>query len=488
MRLTHLMKGLEYESKGNLELLDAELSELVFDSRKAKAGTVFLALKGTNADGHDYIDKAISQGAEIVVCERIDNFVPSVLYIQVGNSHHALGIMACNFYDNPSKQLKLVGVTGTNGKTTVATLLYKLFRAMNQHVGLISTVENRIDDKVLESTHTTPDPVSLNKLIAEMRDSGCDYVFMEVSSHAVDQDRIAGLDFDGAIFTNISHDHLDYHGTFQNYIYAKKKFFDQLPSHAFALVNYDDKRGMVMLQNTEAKKYGFSLKSLSDFKAKILENSIDGLLLEIDGRELHSRLVGDFNAYNLLSVYAVALLLGEEKDEVLKLISNLSAAEGRFDYLRNETNDISAIVDYAHTPDALEKVLLTLQKMCGNGRIITVVGCGGDRDKSKRPLMAKIASNYSDIALLTSDNPRSESPEVILAEMESGIQAHAKSKVLIIADRRQAIKAACRLAQRGDIVLVAGKGHEKYQEINGMKNPFDDKEELLMALEITNQT
>jgi UDP-N-acetylmuramoyl-L-alanyl-D-glutamate--2,6-diaminopimelate ligase len=485
MRLTHLLKGLEYESKGNLELLDAELSELVFDSRKAKAGTVFLALKGTNADGHDFIEKAISQGAEIVVCERIDNFVPAVLYIQVGNSHHALGIMACNFYDNPSKQLKLVGVTGTNGKTTVATLLYKLFRAMNQHVGLISTVENRIDDKVLESTHTTPDPVSLNKLIAEMRDSGCDYVFMEVSSHAVDQDRIAGLDFDGAIFTNISHDHLDYHGTFQNYIYAKKKFFDQLPSHAFALVNYDDKRGMVMLQNTEAKKYGFSLKSLSDFKAKILENNIDGLLLEIDGRELHSRLVGDFNAYNLLSVYAAALLLGEEKDEVLKLISNLSAAEGRFDYLRNETNDISAIVDYAHTPDALEKVLLTIQKIRGNGRIITVVGCGGDRDKSKRPLMAKIASNYSDIALLTSDNPRSESPEVILAEMESGIPAHAKSKVLIIADRRQAIKAACRLAQRGDIVLVAGKGHEKYQEINGVKNHFDDKEELLMALEIT---
>jgi UDP-N-acetylmuramoyl-L-alanyl-D-glutamate--2,6-diaminopimelate ligase len=485
MRLTHLLKGLEYESKGNLELLDAELSELVFDSRKAKAGTVFLALKGTNADGHDFIEKAISQGAEIVVCERIDNFVPAVLYIQFGNSHHALGIMACNFYDNPSKQLKLVGVTGTNGKTTVATLLYKLFRAMNQHVGLISTVENRIDDKVLESTHTTPDPVSLNKLIAEMRDSGCDYVFMEVSSHAVDQDRIAGLDFDGAIFTNISHDHLDYHGTFQNYIYAKKKFFDQLPSHAFALVNYDDKRGMVMLQNTEAKKYGFSLKSLSDFKAKILENNIDGLLLEIDGRELHSRLVGDFNAYNLLSVYAAALLLGEEKDEVLKLISNLSAAEGRFDYLRNETNDISAIVDYAHTPDALEKVLLTIQKIRGNGRIITVVGCGGDRDKSKRPLMAKIASNYSDIALLTSDNPRSESPEVILAEMESGIPAHAKSKVLIIADRRQAIKAACRLAQRGDIVLVAGKGHEKYQEINGVKNHFDDKEELLMALEIT---
>jgi UDP-N-acetylmuramoyl-L-alanyl-D-glutamate--2,6-diaminopimelate ligase len=485
MRLTHLLKGLEYESKGNLELLDAELSELVFDSRKAKAGTVFLALKGTNADGHDFIEKAISQGAEIVVCESIDNFVPAVLYIQVGNSHHALGIMACNFYDNPSKQLKLVGVTGTNGKTTVATLLYKLFRAMNQHVGLISTVENRIDDKVLESTHTTPDPVSLNKLIAEMRDSGCDYVFMEVSSHAVDQDRIAGLDFDGAIFTNISHDHLDYHGTFQNYIYAKKKFFDQLPSHAFALVNYDDKRGMVMLQNTEAKKYGFSLKSLSDFKAKILENNIDGLLLEIDGRELHSRLVGDFNAYNLLSVYAAALLLGEEKDEVLKLISNLSAAEGRFDYLRNETNDISAIVDYAHTPDALEKVLLTIQKIRGNGRIITVVGCGGDRDKSKRPLMAKIASNYSDIALLTSDNPRTESPEVILAEMESGIQAHAKSKVLIIADRRQAIKAACRLAQRGDIVLVAGKGHEKYQEINGVKNHFDDKEELLMALEIT---
>jgi UDP-N-acetylmuramoyl-L-alanyl-D-glutamate--2,6-diaminopimelate ligase len=485
MRLNHLLKGLEYESKGNLELLDAEISELVFDSRKAMAGTVFLALKGTNVDGHDFIDKAIAQGAEIVVSEKVNDILPGVLYIQVSNSHHALGIMACNFYDNPSKQLKLVGVTGTNGKTTVATLLFKLFRAMNQHVGLISTVENRIDDRILESTHTTPDAVSLNKLIAEMRDSGCDYVFMEVSSHAADQDRIAGLDFDGAIFTNISHDHLDYHGTFQNYIYAKKKFFDKLPSHAFALVNYDDKRGLVMLQNTAAKKYSFSLKSLSDFKAKILENSMEGLLLDIDGNELHSRLVGDFNAYNLLAVYAAALLLGEEKDEVLKLISNLSAAEGRFDYVRNETNDISGIVDYAHTPDALEKVLLTLQKMRGNGRIITVVGCGGDRDKSKRPLMAKIASNYSDLALLTSDNPRSESPEVILAEMESGIPAHAKSKVLIIADRRQAIKAACRLAQRGDIVLVAGKGHEKYQEINGVKNYFDDKEELLMALEIT---
>jgi UDP-N-acetylmuramoyl-L-alanyl-D-glutamate--2,6-diaminopimelate ligase len=486
MQLTHLLKGLEYESKGSLGLLSAEISELVFDSRKAKPGSVFLALKGVNADGHEFIEKATKEGAQIVVCEHIAVQVEGILYIVVKNSHYALGLMACNFYEHPSKELKLVGVTGTNGKTTVATLLYKLFRAMNQHVGLISTVENRIDERVLESTHTTPDAVSLNRLLADMRDAGCDYVFMEVSSHAADQDRIAGLDFDGAVFTNITHDHLDYHGTFQNYIYAKKKFFDQLPAHAFALVNSDDKRAMVMLQNTNAKKYSFSLKSMSDFKAKILENSIDGLLLEIDGKELHSRLVGDFNAYNLLAVYGTALLLGEEKEELLKYVSNLTAAEGRFDYVRNNTTEISGIVDYAHTPDALEKVLLTLQKLRENGRVITVVGCGGDRDKTKRPLMAKIACNYSEMALFTSDNPRTESAEVILAEMESGIPASAKSKVLIIPDRRQAIKAACRLAQRGDIVLVAGKGHEKYQEINGVKNPFDDKEELLQALEIRN--
>jgi UDP-N-acetylmuramoyl-L-alanyl-D-glutamate--2,6-diaminopimelate ligase len=486
MKLTHLLKGLDYESKGSIKLLDADVSELVFDSRKAKQGTVFLALKGVNADGHQFIEKAVGQGAEIIVCENISEVINGVIYILVKNSHYALGLMACNFYDNPSKQLKLVGITGTNGKTTVATLLYKLFRAMNQHVGLISTVENRIDNRVLESTHTTPDAISLNKLLAEMRDSGCDYVFMEVSSHAADQDRIAGLDFDGAVFTNITHDHLDYHGTFQNYIYAKKKFFDQLPAHAFALVNGDDKRAMVMLQNTAAKKYSFSLKSMSDFKGKILENTMDGLLLEIDGSELHSRLVGDFNAYNLLSVYGAALLLGEEKEELLKLISNLSAAEGRFDYVRNESTDITGIVDYAHTPDALEKVLLTLQKLRGNGRVITVVGCGGDRDKTKRPLMAKIACNYSEMTLFTSDNPRTEPPESILEDMESGIPANAKSKVLIIPDRRQAIKAACRLAQKGDIVLVAGKGHEKYQEIKGVKNPFDDKEELLEALEIRN--
>ena len=486
MKLTHLLKGLDYESKGSIKLLDADVSELVFDSRKAKQGTVFLALKGVNADGHQFIEKAVGQGAEIIVCENISEVIDGVIYILVKNSHYALGLMACNFYDNPSKQLKLVGITGTNGKTTVATLLYKLFRAINQHVGLISTVENRIDNRVLESTHTTPDAISLNKLLAEMRDSGCDYVFMEVSSHAADQDRIAGLDFDGAVFTNITHDHLDYHGTFQNYIYAKKKFFDQLPAHAFALVNGDDKRAMVMLQNTAAKKYSFSLKSMSDFKGKILENTMDGLLLEIDGSELHSRLVGDFNAYNLLSVYGAALLLGEEKEELLKLISNLSAAEGRFDYVRNESTDITGIVDYAHTPDALEKVLLTLQKLRGNGRVITVVGCGGDRDKTKRPLMAKIACNYSEMTLFTSDNPRTEPPESILEDKESGIPANAKSKVLIIPDRRQAIKAACRLAQKGDIVLVAGKGHEKYQEIKGVKNPFDDKEELLEALEIRN--
>lgn len=484
MQLTHLLRGLDYVGQGSLALSDTDVTELVFDSRKAKGGTVFFALKGVNADGHDYIEKAVNQGTLIIVCEKVDKAIDGVLYIVVKNSHYALGQMACNFFDHPSRQLKLVGVTGTNGKTTVATLLYKLFRSMNQHVGLISTVENKIDEQVLEATHTTPDAISINRLLAEMRDSGCDYVFMEVSSHAADQDRIAGLDFDGAVFTNITHDHLDYHGTFQNYIYAKKKFFDQLPAHAFALVNSDDKRAMVMLQNTEAHKFTYSLKSMSDFKAKILENSLDGLLLEIDGKEIHSRLVGDFNAYNILAVYGAAILLGEDKDEMLKYISNLSAAEGRFDYVRNNSSEVTGIVDYAHTPDALEKVLITLQKLRGNGRVITVVGCGGDRDKTKRPLMAKIACNYSEMTLFTSDNPRSEQADVILADMESGIPVGAKSKVLIIPDRRQAIKAACRLAQRGDIILVAGKGHEKYQEINGVKNPFDDKEELLQALEI----
>jgi UDP-N-acetylmuramoyl-L-alanyl-D-glutamate--2,6-diaminopimelate ligase len=444
-----------------------------------------VAFRGTAVDGHEYIDKAINQGSRAIVCEKVDNRNPEVLYIIVENSHYALGLMSCNFYEHPSKDLKLVGVTGTNGKTTVATILYKLFTGLGQKVGLLSTVENRIGNKVIEATHTTPDALSVNSLLATMRDEGCDYVFMEVSSHAADQDRIAGLDFDGAIFTNITHDHLDYHGTFQNYIYAKKKFFDQLPAHAFALVNIDDKRGAVMLQNTAAKCYNYALRSMADFKAKIIENTMEGLILELDNREVYSRLVGDFNAFNLLAVYGAAVLLGEERDEILTVLSNLTTAEGRFDYIRSNDSGITGIVDYAHTPDALEKVMQTLVKLReGNGKIITVVGCGGDRDRTKRPIMAKTACNYSDQVILTSDNPRTESPEAILNEMEEGVPASAKMKVLIIADRRQAIRTACRLAQKGDIILVAGKGHEKYQEIMGIKHPFDDKEVLRENLKI----
>ncbi len=485
MTLIHLLTGLKYESIGPGEILSEEISEIVFDSRKAKEGTVFVALRGTAVDGHEYIDKAINQGSRAIVCEKVDNRNPEVLYIIVENSHYALGLISCSFYEHPSKDLKLVGVTGTNGKTTVATILYKLFTGLGQKVGLLSTVENRIGNKVLEATLTTPDALSINCLLATMRDEGCDYVFMEVSSHAADQDRIAGLDFDGAIFTNITHDHLDYHGTFQNYIYAKKKFFDQLPAHAFALVNIDDKRGAVMLQNTSAKCYNYALRSLADFKARIIENTMEGLILELDNREVYSRLVGDFNAYNLLAVYGAAVLLGEERDEILTVLSNLTTAEGRFDYVRSDESGITGIVDYAHTPDALEKVLQTLEKLReGNGRIITVVGCGGDRDRTKRPIMAKMACNYSDQAILTSDNPRTESPEAILKEMEEGVPASAKMKVLIIADRRQAIRTACRLAQKGDIILVAGKGHEKYQEIMGVKYPFDDKEVLRENLKL----
>lgn len=483
MNLKQILNGIKYESLGSNKNEEQEISEIVFDSRKAKSGTIFVALRGTTVDGHDFIAKAIAEGATTIVCEQVANKEEDVHYIVVENSHYALGLMACNFYEHPSRELKLVGVTGTNGKTTVATLLYKLFLGLGQKVGLLSTVENRIGEQVLEATHTTPDALAVNRLLATMRDAGCDYVFMEVSSHAADQDRIAGLDFDGAIFTNMSHDHLDYHGTFQNYIYAKKKFFDNLSANAFAIVNTDDKRGAVMLQNCKAKGYTYALRSLADFKARIVENTMEGLILDIDGREVYSRLVGDFNAYNLLAVYAAALLLGEDKDELLTVLSNLTSAEGRFDYVRSTTAGIMGIVDYAHTPDALEKVLQTLQKLReGAGKIITVVGCGGDRDKTKRPIMAKMACNYSEQAILTSDNPRSESPEAILKEMEEGVPPSAKMSVLIIADRRQAIRTACRLAQKGDIVLVAGKGHEKYQEIQGVKHPFDDKKELQEAL------
>jgi len=397
----------------------------------------------------------------------------------VADSAAALGLITDHFYNHPSQQLQLVGVTGTNGKTTTVTLLYNLFQNLGYKCGLLSTVENKIGQRIIPSTHTTPDSVAINALLAEMVEAGCDYAFMEVSSHAVEQQRISGLHFAGGIFTNISHDHLDYHKTFDNYIKAKKGFFDKLPKTAFALTNVDDKRGEVMLQNTKAKIAKYSLQRMADYRAKILENSLLGLRLELDGADFHGRLIGEFNAYNLLAVYAAAILLKQEKSEVLQALSEVQTAEGRFDYIFNQAQQILGIVDYAHTPDALEKVLQTIRQLRKAGsKIITVVGCGGDRDKTKRPEMAKIACNLSDQAILTSDNPRTEQPEAILKDMEAGVPKEVEHKVLTIVDRKQAIKTASRIARNGDIILVAGKGHEKYQDINGVKHPFDDKEIL----------
>ncbi len=459
---------------------DIALSEIVFDSRKAGPGKVFVAVKGVQADGHQYIPQAIAAGCPAIVAEYFDKPIEqNVALVQVSNSAEALGQMASAFYGRPSQQMQLVGVTGTNGKTTTATLLYDLFTALGYKCGLLSTVENRIAGRVVTATHTTPDAIAINALLAEMVDAGCEFAFMEVSSHAVDQRRIAGLKFKVAIFTNITHDHLDYHKTFDNYIKAKKGFFDALAKDAFALVNVDDKRGMVMVQNTAAKVYRYSLRHLSEFRARILENTLQGLHLEIDREDFFGRLIGEFNAYNLLAVYGTAVLLEEDKTEVLTQLSRLQSAEGRFDYVSDAKRKVTAIVDYAHTPDALEKVLETISALKSKqARIITVVGCGGDRDKTKRPEMARMACKFSDQVVLTSDNPRSEEPEAIIKDMEAGLSAQDQPKVLSITERRSAIKTACRLAQSGDVVLVAGKGHEKYQEIKGVKHPFDDKEVL----------
>lgn len=459
---------------------DRRVENLTLDSRQAKENSLFAALKGFTTDGHQFIDKAIANGTSVILCEVLPMALkPEITYVKVADGASALGFVADHFYNHPSQKLKLVGVTGTNGKTTTVTLLYNLFQALGYKCGLLSTVENKIGQRIVSATHTTPNAIAINALLAEMVEANCDYAFMEVSSHAAEQKRIAGLQFTGAIFTNITHDHLDYHKTFDNYIKAKKSFFDILPKTAFALTNVDDKRGDVMVQNTKAKIHRYSLHKMADFRAKILENSLLGLRLELDGTDFHGRLIGEFNAYNLLAVYATAILLHQKKEEVLAALSNVGAAEGRFDYIFNPENQILGIVDYAHTPDALEKVLETiLQLRQDNAKIITVVGCGGDRDKTKRPEMAKIACNLSDQAILTSDNPRTEQPEAILKDMEAGIPAGAERKVLTIVDRKQAIKTACRMAQTGDIILVAGKGHEKYQEINGVKYPFDDKEIL----------
>jgi UDP-N-acetylmuramoyl-L-alanyl-D-glutamate--2,6-diaminopimelate ligase len=458
--------------------MTVSVTGLAFDSRKVKPGFVFIAVRGTNTDGHDFIQEAIKAGCVAVVAEQLSAANLPVSWVTVADSTTALGLIASNFYDHPSSKLKLVGVTGTNGKTTVTTLLYKLFSGLGYSSGMLSTVVNKIVDKEIPSTHTTPDPISINEFLLEMCHAGCTHCFMEVSSHAVVQGRIAGLQFAGAIFTNLTHDHLDYHGTFDNYIRAKKGFFDGLNAAAFALVNADDKRSAVMLQNCVAKKYAYSLSRMADFNAKIISNTIEGLELEVDGRQVWFRLVGDFNAYNLLSVYAAAMLLGEPHDRVLTVLSSLTGADGRFELVMPGFR-FTAIVDYAHTPDALKNVLETISGFRkSDEQIISVVGCGGDRDRSKRPLMAAIACKYSDKVVLTSDNPRSENPVAILEEMKLGILPTDQKKVLVQADRGEAIRTACMLAGTHDIVLVAGKGHEKYQEIAGVKYPFDDKDVL----------
>lgn len=456
---------------------DKYVSSVCFSSKSVVKDSLFVAVAGTSADGHNYIGDAIKQGATAIVCEKLpEKMLPDITYIKVSDSSFALGILCDNFFGHPSSKLKLVGITGTNGKTTIATLLYQTFINFGYKTGLLSTICYKVNENIFPATHTTPDPFMINKLLCDMVDAGCEYCFMEVSSHAVVQNRIAGLSFAGAVFTNITHDHLDYHKTFENYIEAKKAFFDKLPEEAFALTNIDDRNGGVMIQNTRAKKYTYGIRLMADFKSRLIENRIDGMQLNIDGVELWCKLVGLFNAYNITAIYAVAILLLQEKTQTLTLLSGLDAAEGRFESIKDDKN-IVAIIDYAHTPDALKNVLSTINQIQqGSGKVITVVGAGGDRDKTKRPEMAKIAADMSSRVILTSDNPRSENPETIINEMAAGIDISKKQKVLIIENRKEAIKTAYALASAGDIILIAGKGHEKYQDIKGIKYPFDDKQ------------
>ena len=477
---------------------DLDIEKVSFDSREVEAGTLFFAVKGSQTDGHTYIDKAVEKGAVAVVCEKMPkDMKDDVSYIKVEDSSYVLGVGVANFYGNPSKSLKLTGVTGTNGKTTIATLLYRLFTDAGYACGLLSTIENIVDHEVIPATHTTPDPIELNKLLRKMVDHHCEYAFMEVSSHAVDQHRIAGLHFAGGIFTNLTHDHLDYHKTMANYRNAKKKFFDDLPDTAFALTNLDDKNGSVMLQNTKARKRTYALKHDADYKGIVLESHFDGMMMKINDIELHTRLVGGFNASNILAIYGAATELGFNKEELLVEISKMQGANGRFDMVHSDTG-IVGIVDYAHTPDALENVLQTINGVkAESGKwkvensplstfhsplVITIVGCGGNRDTSKRPEMAAIAVKLSDRVILTSDNPRNEEPEEIIRQMKEGVKEEDRAKVLSITDRREAIRTAVALANKGDIILLAGKGHEDYQIIKGVKRHFDDKEELSNAL------
>ena len=462
------------------------INNIEFDSRKIEFNDVFVAIKGVLSDGHNYIEKASDLGALVIICEKIpDKIINGITYVEVDNSNLALSVLAANYYGNPSDDIQLIGVTGTNGKTTVATLLYKLFKKAGFKVGLLSTVKILIDDKEYKTTHTTPDSLTINRHLKEMVDEGIEFCFMEVSSHGIDQMRTRNLNFKGGVFTNLSHDHLDYHKDFAAYRDVKKMFFDQLPKNAFALTNSDDKNGKYMLQNTKAKKYTYALKSIADYKSQVLENQFNGLLLKINGQELWVKLIGNFNAYNLLAIYAVADLLGLENLEILQLMSELESVDGRFQYVVSK-NNITAIVDYAHTPDALKNILETINAIRSkNENLITIVGCGGDRDVAKRPKMGNIAASLSSKVIFTSDNPRSENPATIIESMEKGVSGENFNKTLSIADRKQAIKTACQLAKNGDIILIAGKGHETYQEIKGKRIDFDDYKiinELLIAL------
>lgn len=473
--LKDILNGIELlESRGDLSLV---IRSIQFDSRKVEAGDLFVAVKGSHVDGHQYIAKAIELGAVAVVCEDVPQGIPkAIVLVRIADSQIAFGKMAASFYGNPSADLKVVGVTGTNGKTTIATLLYNTFTLLGYKVGLISTIKYYVGKDEFHATHTTPDALQIQELMARMVKAGCEYCFMEVSSHAIDQDRISGIQFDGGIFTNLSHDHLDYHKTFAEYLKAKKKFFDQLPDDTFALTNADDKNGMVMLQNTKALKQTYSLRSLANFHCKVLEKHFDGMLLSIDGHEVWTHFTGMFNASNLLAVMGTSLLLGVSQDEILRILSELRPVSGRFEIIRSPEGKY-AVVDYAHTPDAIQNVLSGITDIrTGNEQVITVLGAGGDRDKTKRPEMAQEAVRQSDKVILTSDNPRSEDPEQILSDMQAGIEVHQRSKVISIVNRKEAIKTACMLANPGDIILVAGKGHENYQEIKGVKYHFDDKE------------
>ncbi len=486
MLLKDILYGVSLSAvSGNTNVM---VNAIAFDSRKVGLDDVFVAIKGTVTDGHKFIEQVVAAGAKAIICEELPSaMVNGVVYVEVDNGNKALAIMASNYYGNPSKNLKLIGITGTNGKTTISSLLYQLFKKAGFKVGLISTIKIMVDDNVYTTSHTTPDALTINYHMHLMNEVGVEYCFMEVSSHGIHQKRTEGLVFAGAIFTNLSHDHLDYHKTFAEYRDTKKILFDKLPKSAFALTNIDDKNGLVMLQNTKARKFTYALKSYADYRAQILENQFHGQLLKIDGDEVWSRLIGDFNAYNMLAIYATADLLGLEKLEILRLLSELENVDGRFQYFISKEK-ITAIVDYAHTPDALKNVLITINALrTGNEKVITVVGCGGDRDKSKRPVMGHIATELSNQAIFTSDNPRTESPARIIEEMEEGVEAQNVRKVLAIENREQAIKTACQLAEANDIILIAGKGHETYQETNGVRVDFDDYKKVKELLKMLNK-